>query len=283
MTGTILIGEDYSHHNSNFDLKHIKENDFFVWLKGTQGVDFIDPTLMDRKILLSYSNIPIGIYHFITGDNPIWQVNHYLLTCVPNGLFIGGFDLEHNVTEPSNNATLGIASAMVTYFYKLTGFYPVLYTSGTALGSMYMTCLKRLGKTIADANLKVLIHCPLWNISPNVPYSKPSQWSKATFNQFTKENNIDQDEFFGDENQLEAFWKNNIIKLETLEVTVKATGGLNIHSEPKYTKKTGKTFSDASKLVVDVNEQTPESYGFSSYNWVKLHGKDIYVERSYLR
>ena len=276
----VLFGEDYSHYN-NFDLKHIKNNDKFVWLKGTQGIDFMDPSLADRKILLNVSKIPIGIYHFLTGDNPQHQFNYFILNSYTNGDFISGLDLERNVTDLSNNGTLSGAAVYAKFHYQVTGVYPILYCSATSLGSKYMACVNRYGKAVADKNLKILMSCLLWNVSQH-PIVKPDQWKIVTFNQYAIKGGIDQNEYFGNQDQLQSFWFNNTIKIKKLDVSVNSLKGLNQHKIPQYTGDKVKALNNGDRITVDLTEQETQVYGFNTYHWIKIYNQDLWIDREYL-
>lgn len=64
-------GIDISHHNGEIDFSQVadKESDVaFVYVKATEGTDFIDPAFVRNARLSVASGLPTGAYHFFRYD-----------------------------------------------------------------------------------------------------------------------------------------------------------------------------------------------------------------------
>jgi lysozyme len=64
-------GIDISHHNGEIDFEQLKEADAdvsFIYIKATEGTDFIDPEFITNSRKAVASGVPTGAYHFFRYD-----------------------------------------------------------------------------------------------------------------------------------------------------------------------------------------------------------------------
>lgn len=60
-----ITGIDISKHTGKIDFKKIRnQNIDFVYIKTTEGSDFVDPNFEKNYLNASKNNIPVGFYHF---------------------------------------------------------------------------------------------------------------------------------------------------------------------------------------------------------------------------
>lgn len=75
-----LTGIDLSHHNEVADWSKVEAAQLaFVILKATDGMDYLDPTFVDRYSALAGTGLIRGAYHFYeTNDDPTIQAKWFI-------------------------------------------------------------------------------------------------------------------------------------------------------------------------------------------------------------
>ena len=121
------IGIDISHHNANVDLAKVKAGQKFVFMKSTEGANFLSKVYharMDKAIALG---INCGAYHYYK-TNVGWKVqaDHFLKHYkggLPPVLDVEGIG---NVDYSSAKHTPDVLK-ILRYFKEKTGLTPILY------------------------------------------------------------------------------------------------------------------------------------------------------------
>ena len=137
----------------------------FILHKCFEGMYYADPLYAARKIDARKRGILFGAYHFGTAGDVQKQVQGFLQAASIDAQTLLVLDLEGN---PDKSATsegsmsLMQAAEFVEYFHVLTGLYPILYTSPTALGSKYKATITQINKDMADQAMISLQKCELW-------------------------------------------------------------------------------------------------------------------------
>ena len=120
-------GIDLSHHNATPDWDKLEVD--FVFLKATEGTNYVDPTFKARKAECLQHKIPVGAYHFFTGmKNPKSEFENFKKT-LSNLDLIPVLDIER---KPKSLTTKQYQKKFITFckeFYKEYGCLPIIYTS----------------------------------------------------------------------------------------------------------------------------------------------------------
>lgn len=100
------FGIDFSHHNisnckCSYDWSYISRQGVkFVYLKASQGVDFVDRTVKENTILISKTSLNMGVYHFLSADKDAskqWSHFEGVLDSLPKMQLPPSLDLEWDV------------------------------------------------------------------------------------------------------------------------------------------------------------------------------------------
>jgi lysozyme len=189
---------DISHWNASPDFAAAKAGGMLAVIqKATQGLDYVDPTLLANRANARAAGLMFGVYHFIVGGDGAAQGARFLSYAQPGDLL--ALDFEPNPAGPS--ASLADAEA----FVGALPITPLLY--GGAFGLL-------AGPAVPQA----LLDCPLWLAQYRAaPPTLPAGWSKFTLWQYADGHVVpaepvpgiglcDRDEFNGDGADLVAFW-----------------------------------------------------------------------------
>jgi lysozyme len=196
---------DLSHHNGPVDLKTAKASGLLgVIQKGTQSIDYVDPTFEPNHKQAIDAGLYWGTYHFGVGGDGVAQADYFLTTVKPEREHLLVLDFEPYRSGPT--MTLEEARAFVTHVYAAVGRWPVLYSGHY---------IKELLGTTSDP---VLAQCPLWLAQYGPTPVVPSNWKTWTLWQYTDGGvgpephtmagigRCDRDRFNGDVDTLQKFW-----------------------------------------------------------------------------
>lgn len=123
-------GIDVSHFQGEINWTEVIEQKIdFVFLKSTQGNNFIDPTYQQHKSELEQLNIPFGSYHFFEPDiDPIHQANFYLEKTGTNHKLPPVVDIEITGDVSSTEIQTRL-KAWLEKIEKETQCKPIIYTN----------------------------------------------------------------------------------------------------------------------------------------------------------
>src|SRR5215472_14495286 len=160
MTPTLCM-IDLSHNNSIPTHRYADDQAVFAQIaatypflmhKATQGVDFVDPTVMGRLPYAAKAGMQLGIYHYMDTSPVAAQVAYFLMAYHDLRMAAGWplvLALDFEYTQGSADATsTGYAAEFARSICAATGIWPLLYT----------------GRWDIDPQVKgsVLAACPLW-------------------------------------------------------------------------------------------------------------------------
>jgi GH25 family lysozyme M1 (1,4-beta-N-acetylmuramidase) len=125
-------GIDVSSYQGTIDFAKVKDNGIsIVYIKATQGTEYINPWLKAQYQGAKLNGLKIGFYHFLTNKSPTLQAQHFLNTI--NGLVSDCkyiIDVEGRWTiEEASKVTRGFADYLISknkevgiytgdYFYR---------------------------------------------------------------------------------------------------------------------------------------------------------------------
>ncbi|EMD40164.1 glycoside hydrolase family 25 protein [Gelatoporia subvermispora B] len=195
------LGIDISNFQPSVDFTTVKDNGVsFVYIKATEGTDFIDPDFSSHYEGATNAGLIRGGYHFAHPDESsgATQANYFIAHgggWSGDGITLpGALDIEYN---PDGAECYGLsASAMVSWikdfsdtYHTSEGVYPVIYTTN----DWWNTCT---GNSASFASTN-----PLWIASyASSVGTLPAGWDYETFWQYADSgsNPGDQDKFNGD-------------------------------------------------------------------------------------
>lgn len=128
-------GIDISHHNGDVDFERLSKADTdvgFIYMKATEGTDFVDPHFNRNASRALRSGIPAGVYHFFRydSDGELQALN--LLRALKNREFPlpPAIDVE-DWGNPDGHATATIVERLraLTARLELEGYSPIIYTN----------------------------------------------------------------------------------------------------------------------------------------------------------
>lgn len=129
---------DLSHHNrSQVQFGLMKEVGVeAVICKATQGTYRVDPLFTEYITRARSKGLLVGAYHFMTGEDPIKQLDFFLETVKPYRPMLLCLDYEGN-PNAGGDPTPAILASMVKEMVKRLHRHPVLYGSdGNMLGPL---------------------------------------------------------------------------------------------------------------------------------------------------
>lgn len=170
----MLKGIDISNWQSGLKLRPLALD--FVIAKASEGVSFRDPTFSEFMQQADNAKMLTGAYHFATG-NPVNEAT-YFYTIVKNRVEKSIFALDLEYTRIVNWGAY--ADAFVKEFKRLSGVYPLIYTSAGFLNRYAdRECVETCELWLAGYPKRAA----WWN-DGIIPY-KTYPWAKAAIWQFT--------------------------------------------------------------------------------------------------
>jgi len=130
-----ITGIDVSRHSGIIDWKLIRsQNISFVYIKATEGEDYLDPNYVINATAAQKSNLLVGEYHFFRFNKPgkTQATNFLLQTKNITGKLTPALDIEEwgnmPVTRPENEIRKDIAE-FLDVVEKATGNKMIIYTN----------------------------------------------------------------------------------------------------------------------------------------------------------
>ena len=197
------LGCDVSHWDGKIDWEKLKQTDIaFVYIKATQGTNYIDPTFREHWASAKQHGFIRGAYHFYDPTkDPVAQAEFFLkTTALGKGDLLPVLDIEIAKGVDAQKLTNDIALWINTVKAKI-GRNPMIYTD-------YGFWNKSIDKAFSD--------CPLWIAeweSGRKPYL-PNGWKEWVFWQYSAKGslegisakgNVDLDEFNGPLSSLKTY------------------------------------------------------------------------------
>lgn len=128
-------GIDLSHHNGEVDFAKVADSVAdvgFVYLKATEGTDFIDPAFVRNARMSVAAGLPTGAYHFFRYDTDgELQALNFLHALKGRGLSLPpAIDVE-DWGNPDGHATALIVERLraMTGCLERAGYSPLIYTN----------------------------------------------------------------------------------------------------------------------------------------------------------
>lgn len=176
---------DISHHNGKIKwLTASKEVDS-VFIKATEGANYVDPMFIKNAIAAHTAGIKTGYYHFATLCNTHVETDAKIeanwfienIKKVPIASLPLALDFE------DSEITLNKADSLTfitTFFGELFahGYYDYMLYSGTSFLNAHLPHNHNLG------------HISLWIADYNEPYFVPVGWDKITLLQYTDKGKV---------------------------------------------------------------------------------------------
>lgn len=130
LKGGNFAGIDVSHFQGDVNWEKVKEDGTkFVFIKATDGLDFIDPMLKINLKGVETVELPFTTYHFYEPkDDPIEQAKHYLSTIKKSGQKLRPvLDVEITAEMKPDKLRRGV-KRWLKYVEKALGCRPIFYT-----------------------------------------------------------------------------------------------------------------------------------------------------------
>ena len=177
----MLKGIDVSNWQSGLKLRPLGLD--FAIAKASEGVSFKDPTFADFMKQADNAGMLTGAYHFARANNPVNEAT-FFYTRVKDRVGTSIFALDLETNDIVNWGAY--ADAFADEFHRLSGVYPLVYTSAGFL-SRYKgySCVNKCALWLAGYPRKAYT----WNDGV-IPYSS-EPWAKAALWQFTGTGNLD--------------------------------------------------------------------------------------------
>jgi len=143
----MIQGIDVSHHNGAIDWPTLSTSPVrFVFLKATEGLDYVDPTFESNLSAALGSGLVVGAYHFFHPNaDPLRQASHFLSTFDNRAEIMTALDVEWTGT-PNEWDAVNLAEscrnvrAFLDAVKMRTGRLPFLYFS-PAFATQYLNML----------------------------------------------------------------------------------------------------------------------------------------------
>ncbi|MDE6282819.1 MAG: hypothetical protein K2L97_02390 [Muribaculaceae bacterium] len=128
-------GIDVSHHNGDIDFERLSKADTdvdFLYVKATEGTDYIDPQFYDNVRRAAEAGIPVGAYHFFRYDtdgelqalNFLHAIKRRRLSLPP------AIDVEDWGNPDGHTAALIVERLRtLTEYLRGEGYDPIIYTN----------------------------------------------------------------------------------------------------------------------------------------------------------
>lgn len=133
-----IRGLDVSHHQGviRWDAVARAGEYRFVWVKATEGGDFVDPRFQENRTGAEAAGLYVGAYHYFTLCRPARdQAAHFLSTAAQGGARVLplAVDLEHGgncrAGRPSEEQISSEIQAFLREIREARGSPPVIYTT----------------------------------------------------------------------------------------------------------------------------------------------------------
>lgn len=128
-------GIDVSHHNGDIDFARVGESDAdvgFVYIKATEGADYVDPDYVRNFSKVRRCGIPAGAYHFFRydTDGELQALNFLHALRGRNFTLPPAIDVE-DWGNPDGNASAKIVERLriMTDILRAEGYSPMIYTN----------------------------------------------------------------------------------------------------------------------------------------------------------
>tara|TARA_R110002167_G_scaffold198805_2_gene401916 strand:- start:573 stop:1235 length:663 start_codon:yes stop_codon:yes gene_type:complete len=119
-------GVDISHHNESVDISVLEKNVDFIYMKATEGINFVSSTYKRRAKQIK---IPWGAYHYYrVKHDPVRQAEHFLKYIDVKSGLPPVLDIEAINNNYKDKHTADILLFLKT-IEKETGLTPMIYTS----------------------------------------------------------------------------------------------------------------------------------------------------------
>lgn len=125
-------GVDLSHFQGTVNFQEVANSGIhFVYLKATQGTDFIDPSYAAHITAIDKTALLHGAYHYFQPDqDPIAQAKYFLQQVQMSGHVLPPMlDVETTSNESPDSVRKGVA-AWLEYVHKALNCRPILYSYG---------------------------------------------------------------------------------------------------------------------------------------------------------
>ena len=126
-----MQGYDISHWQTGLDVSLVSSD--FVICKATQGLTFIDPQMTTFASATLKAGKRLGLYHFMTTDNPVQQADYFISVAKPwigKAILILDFEGDALSLGPTG------AKAFLDRVREVTGVTPMIYMSRNVTTSM---------------------------------------------------------------------------------------------------------------------------------------------------
>lgn len=125
------LGVDVSHHSGTVDWATVKAEGYhFAFTKATEGVDWVDPMLIENLRGIKQAGMVRGAYHFyVVGDDPNDQAQNFIKhTPLDPGDFIPVVDIETANHKESDMLLAGELRLFLDALEQHYGVTPAIYT-----------------------------------------------------------------------------------------------------------------------------------------------------------
>jgi lysozyme len=175
-----------------------------VIMKATQGVNFVDPTFLERVREAKAAGLLVGAYHFLDGSNPAEQIAHFLTVAVSEG-GVEWLALDWE-PYPNSQATAMQAATAAASIEAVQDVWPTLYTI----------------RSMLNGPNKTLLNCPLWLAEygsrpiPPPGFTAWKLWQHTDGQVGSSVNPVpgigpcDRSKFAGTVSELKAWWANPV-------------------------------------------------------------------------
>lgn len=124
------IGVDISHHNEDVDLEVLVKNVDFIYMKATEGENFVSNVYEKRAMILNTLDIPWGAYHYYrVNKDPIEQANHFLDHIDVTSGLPPVLDIEAINNDFDSEIHTKDLLVFLNKIEEETGIVPMIYTS----------------------------------------------------------------------------------------------------------------------------------------------------------
>lgn len=134
-----MNGIDISVYQQSIDLKNIDKNVKYVYIKATEGVNFVDKAFQSNTQKAKDSGLKYGFYHFMSeATSPTQQaIDFYNCIKGTNYSLIPVLDIENNNRRRSKSQVTDRVLEFLNKFKELSGMDCIIYTY-TSFESAYL-------------------------------------------------------------------------------------------------------------------------------------------------
>lgn len=125
-----MRGVDISHHNTDVDLEVLVKNVDFIYMKATEGENFVSNVYEKRALILNTLDIPWGAYHYYrVNKDPIEQAQHFLKHIDKTSGLPPVLDIEAINNDYDSEKHTASLIIFLERIEEVTGIRPMIYTS----------------------------------------------------------------------------------------------------------------------------------------------------------